>query len=83
MGSSLARFNRRKNRPSLAIFDCKEIARLGTEKIALSCGGAAKFAAATAGNRAILVHLGGGLGGHTTLSMLGHFSQYVESFRDC
>ena len=48
--------NRRESRHSLAIFDRKEIAHLGTSKIARFLRGAAKIEAATAENRAILVH---------------------------
>ena len=43
---------------SLASFDRKEKAHLGAINIARFCGGAAKIAAATAENRAILVHSG-------------------------
>ena len=57
MGISLAHFNRRENRRSLAILDRKEIAHLGAVKIARFCGGAVKIAA-TAENHAILVHSG-------------------------
>ena len=49
-------FNRRENRRSLAIFFAEEIAHVGALKIARFCGGAVKIAAATAENRAILVH---------------------------
>ena len=49
-------FNRRENRRLLAIFFAEEIAHLGALKIARFCGGAVKIAAATAENRAILVH---------------------------
>ena len=56
VGISFSPFNRRENRRSLASFDHKEIAHLGAFKIARFCGGAVKNAAATAENRAILVH---------------------------
>ena len=56
MGIKLVPFNRRENRRSLAIFFAEEIAHLGALKIARFCGGAVKIAAATAENRAILVH---------------------------
>ena len=42
--------------PFIAIFFAEEIAHLGALKIARFCGGAVKIAAATAENRAILVH---------------------------
>ena len=58
MGIKFVPFNRRENRRSLAIFFAKEIAHLGALKIARFCGGAVKIAAATAENRAILVHSG-------------------------
>ena len=53
--------NRRENRRSLALFFffAEEIAHLGALKIARFYGGAVKIAAATAENRAILVHSGG------------------------
>ena len=60
MGISFSPFNRRENRRSLASFDRKEIAHLGASKIARFCGGAVKIAAATAENRAILVHSASG-----------------------
>ena len=56
MGIKFFPFNRRENRRSLAIFFAEEIAHLGALKIARFCGGAVKIAAATAENRAILVH---------------------------
>ena len=56
MGISFVRFYCRENRRSLASFDRKEIAHLGAIKTARCCGGAVKNAAATAENRAILVH---------------------------
>ena len=56
VGIKLVPFNRRENRRSLAIFFAKEIAHLGALKIARFSGGAVKIAAATAENRAILVH---------------------------
>ena len=56
MGIKFVPFNRRENRRSLAIFFAEEIAHLGALKIARFCGGAVKIAAATAENRAILVH---------------------------
>ena len=56
VGIKFVPFNRRENRRSLAIFFAKEIAHLGALKIARFCGGAVKIAAATAENRAILVH---------------------------
>ena len=58
MGIKVLLFNRRENRRSLAIFFAEEIAHLGALKIARFCGGAVKIAAATAENRAILVHSG-------------------------
>ena len=59
MGIKFVHFNRRENRRSLAIFFAEEIAHLGALKIARFCGGAVKkIAAATAENRAILVHSG-------------------------
>ena len=58
VGIKIVPFNRRENRRSLAIFFAKEIAHLGALKIARFCGGAVKIAAATAENRAILVHSG-------------------------
>ena len=56
MGVKFVPFNRRENRRSLAIFFAEEIAHLGALKIARFYGGAVKIAAATAENRAILVH---------------------------
>ena len=56
MGIKFVPFHRRENRRSLAIFFAEEIAHLGALKIARFCGGAVKIAAATAENRAILVH---------------------------
>ena len=56
VGIKFVPFNRRENRRSLAIFFAVEIAHLGALKIARFCGGAVKIAAATAENRAILVH---------------------------
>ena len=56
VGIKFVPFNRRENRRSLAIFFAEEIAHLGALKIAPFCGGAVKIAAATAENRAILVH---------------------------
>ena len=56
VGIKFVPFNRRENRRSLAIFFAEEIAHLGASKIARFCGGAVKIAAATAENRAILVH---------------------------
>ena len=56
VGIQFVPFNRRENRRSLAIFFAEEIAHLGASKIARFCGGAVKIAAATAENRAILVH---------------------------
>ena len=50
------RFHRRKNRGSLAIFFAEEIAHLGGSKSRAILSGAVKIAAATAENRAILVH---------------------------
>ena len=58
VGIKFVPFNRRENRRSLAIFFAEEIAHAGALKIARFCGGAVKFAAATADNRAILVHSG-------------------------
>ena len=58
MGIKFVPFNRRENRRSLAIFFAEEIAHLGALEIARFCGGAVKIAAATAENRAILVHSG-------------------------
>ena len=62
-GNSAARitftcFHRRKNRGSLAIFFAEEIAHLGASKSRAIFPGAVKIAAATAENRAILVHSG-------------------------
>ena len=54
------RFHRRKNRGSLAIFFAEEIAHLGASKSRAIFPGVVKIAAATAENRAILVHSGGG-----------------------
>ena len=56
VGIKFVPFNRRENRRSLAIFFAEEIAHLGALKNARFCGGAVKIAAATAENRAILVH---------------------------
>ena len=56
MGIKFVPFNRRENHRSLAIFFAEEIAHLGALEIARFCGGAVKIAAATAENRAILVH---------------------------
>ena len=56
VGIKFVPFNRRENRRSLAIFFAEEIAHLGALKIARFCEGAVKIAAATAENRAILVH---------------------------
>ena len=56
MGIKFVPFNRRENRRSLAIFFAEEIGHVGALKIARFCGGAVKIAAATAENRAILVH---------------------------
>ena len=52
------RFHRRKNRGSLAIFFAEEIAHLGASQSRAIFPGAikVKIAAATAENRAILVH---------------------------
>ena len=50
------RFHRRKNRGSLAIFFAEEIAHLGASKSRAIFPAAVKIAAATAENRAILVH---------------------------
>ena len=58
MGIKFLPFPRRENRRSLAIFFAEEIAHVGALKIARFCGGAVKIAAATAENRAILVHSG-------------------------
>ena len=58
VGIKFIPFNRRENRRSLAILFAEEIAHLGALKIARFCGGAVKIAAATAENRAILVHSG-------------------------
>ena len=58
MGIKFVPFNRRESRRSPAIFFAEEIAHLGALKIARFCGGAVKIAAATAENRAILVHSG-------------------------
>ena len=58
VGIKFVPFNRRENRRSLTIFFAEQIAPLGALKIARSCGGAVKIAAATAENRAILVHSG-------------------------
>ena len=60
-GNSAARiiftsFHRRKNRGSLAVFFAEEIAHLVASKSRAICPGAVKIAAATAENRAILVH---------------------------
>ena len=55
---SFTRFHRRKNRGSLAIFFAEEIAHLGASKSRAISPGAVKIAAATAENRAILVHSG-------------------------
>ena len=60
-GNSAARtifthFIRRRNRGSLAIFFAEEIAHLGASKTRAIFWGAVKIAAATAENRAILVH---------------------------
>ena len=52
------RFHRRENRGSLAIFFAEEIAHLGASKRRAIFPGAVKIAAATAENRAILVHSG-------------------------
>ena len=59
VGIKIVPFNRRENRRSLAIFFAEEIAHLGALKIARFCGGAVKITAATAENRAILVHSSG------------------------
>ena len=56
------RFHRRQNRGSLAIFFAEEIAHLGASKSRAVFPGAVEIAAATAENRAILVHSGGQLG---------------------
>ena len=58
VGIKFVPFNHRENRRSLAIVFAEEIAHLGALKIARFCGGAVKIAAATAENRAILVHSG-------------------------
>ena len=58
MGIKFVPFNRRENCRSLAIFFAEQIAHVGALKIARFCGGAVKIAAATAENRAILVHSG-------------------------
>ena len=50
------RLHRRKNRGSLAIFFAEEIAHRRASKIRAMFPGAVKIAAATAENRAILVH---------------------------
>ena len=60
-GNSAARiiftsFHRRENRGSLAIFFAEEIAHVGASKSRAIFPGAVKIAAATAENRAILVH---------------------------
>ena len=60
-GNSAARTNfthflRRRNRGSLAFFFAEEIAHLGASKNRAIFWGAVKIAAATAENRAILVH---------------------------
>ena len=52
------RFHRSKNRGSLATFFAQEIAHLGASKSRAIFPGAVKIAAATAENRAILVHSG-------------------------
>ena len=52
------RFHRRANRGSLAIFFAEEIAHLGASKSRAIFSGAVKIAAATAENRATLVHSG-------------------------
>ena len=54
--NQLCHFYSQRNRRSLAISDRKEIAHLGALKIVRCCGGVVKIAAATAGNRAILLH---------------------------
>ena len=64
-GNSAARIiftllHRRKNRGSLAILFAEEIAHLGASKSRAIFLGAVKIAAATAENRAILVHSGQG-----------------------
>ena len=56
VGIKFVPFNRRENRCSLAIFFAEQMAHLGALNIARFCGGAVKIAAATAENRAILVH---------------------------
>ena len=56
VGIKFVPFTRRENRRSLASFFAEEIAHVGALKIARFCGGAVKIAAATAENRAILVH---------------------------
>ena len=58
MGTNFSHFLRRRNRGSLAIFFAEEIAHLGASKKIAIFGGAVKIAAATAENRAILVHSG-------------------------
>ena len=68
MGIKFLLFNRRENRRSLAIFFAEEIGHLGALKIARFCGGAVKIAAATAENRAILVHSAAELGHETCLA---------------
>ena len=55
------RFRRRKNRGSLAIFFAEEIAHLGASKCSRDFSGGGTIAAATAENRAILVHSAGAL----------------------
>ena len=55
---TFTRFHRRKDRGSLAIFFAEEIAHLGASKSRAIFPGAVKIAAATAENRAILVHSG-------------------------
>ena len=50
------RFHRSKNRGSLATFFAQEIAHLGASKSRAIFPGAVQIAAATAENRAILVH---------------------------
>ena len=54
------RFHRRNNRGSLAILFAEEIAHLGASKSRAIFPAAVKIAAATAENRAILVHSGDG-----------------------
>ena len=58
MGIEFVPLNRRENCCSLAIIFAEQIAHVGALKIARFCGGAVKIAAATAENRAILVHSG-------------------------